>query len=232
MINSIIERNKLTKPFNETEIKIIRSAINLFLENGYSKTTLRKISDDCGMLQGRVAYYFHTKEDMLHILIQELMAFHGDMVDETYEKTDDNLFAYAMEIVAQISICDRNDNVWDLYYSAYTHPATFIVIKDWAAKKNYTLLKDFVPGWNESKFREIENITSCIELSAFTSPTDRHYTLEHKISDVLDSIMKIYDIPEDQRKRTIERVLKTDYENIGKTMFDKFVKRLDNDIVT
>lgn len=230
MLNSIIERNKLTKPFNETEIKIIRSAIRLFLENGYSKTPLRKISDDCGMLQGRVAYHFHTKEDMLHILFQELMSFHGDVVDEIYQDVNDKLFAYAMEITAQISLCDQNDKVWDLYYSAYTHPATFIIIKDWAAKKNYALLKDFVLDWNETKFREIENIASCIEFSAFTNPTDKFYTLEHKITDVLDSIMKIYDIPEKERRETIAKVLKTDYRNIGQNMFDKFVKRLDNDI--
>jgi len=229
MLNSIIERNKFTKPFNETEIKIIRSAIRLFLENGYSKTTLRKISEDCGMLQGTVAYHFHTKEDMLYILFQELMDFHGDIIDKIHEEVKDNLLSYAMEITAQISLCEQNDKVWDLYYSAYTHPVTFILIKDWAARKNYTLLKDWVPTWNETKFREIENIASCIELSAFTSPTDKFYTLENKITDVLDSIMKIYDIPEREREGTIKKVLSTDYKNIGQEMFDKFVKRLDND---
>jgi len=230
MLNSIIERNKLTKPLNETEIKIIKSAIKLFLENGYSKTTLRKISDDCGMLQGRVAYHFHTKEDMLHILIQELMDYHGNMIDNFHTEVKDNLLAYAMEIAAQISLCDRCEKVWDLYYSAYTHPATFIIIKDWAARKNYLLLHRWVPDWNETKFREIENITSCIELSAFTTPTDKSYTLEHKITDVLDSVMKIYDIPEKDRKETIKKVLALDYEKISKDMFDKFAKRLDNEI--
>lgn len=227
MLNSIIERNKFTKPLNDTEIKIIRSAITLFLENGYSKTSLKRISDDCGMLQGRVAYHFHTKEDMLHILIQELMDYHGSMVDKFHTDTCDKLFAYAMEIAAQISLCNQSDKVWDLYYSAYTHPATFITIKDWAAKKNYALLKDWVPDWNETKFREIENIASCVELAAFTTPTDKTYSLEHKIADILDSIMKIYDIPQKSRNETIEKVLKTDYINISQEMFDKFIKRLD-----
>lgn len=227
MLNRIIERNRFIKPLSETEIRIIRSAICLFLKNGYSKTTLRKISDDCQMLQGRVAYHFHTKEDMLHILIQELMEFHGDMVDQIHEEKHDKLFAYAMEITAQISVCEQDENVWDLYYASYTHPATFMLIKDWAAKKNHALLKEWVPEWSESKFREIENIASCIELSAFTSPVDKTYTLEKKITDVLHSIMKIYDIPANARHETIEKVLKTDYRDIGKQMFEKFVKRLE-----
>lgn len=36
-----------------------------------------------------------------------------------------------------------------MYYSAYSHPATFDYIKDWAAKKNYHLLKDRLPDWWE-----------------------------------------------------------------------------------
>lgn len=228
MLNSIIERNKLTKPLNETEIKIIRSAITLFLENGYSKTSLKRISEDCGMYQGRVAYHFHTKEDMLHILMQELMGYHGSMIDEFYAKVDDKLFAYAMEITSQIALCNQSDKVWDLYYSAYTHPATFILIKDWAAKKNYALLKEWVPDWTETKFREIENIASCVEFAAFTTPTNKAYSLERMITDILDTIMKIYDIPQKNRNEVIEKVLKTDYINIGQEMFDKFVKRLDN----
>ena len=227
MLNRIIERNRFIKPLNEVEVKIIRSAIRLFLENGYSKTTLRKISDDCQMLQGRVAYHFPTKEDMLNILMQELMEFHGDVVEQIHEQMEDELFSYAMEITAQIALCEQDENVWDLYYAAYTHPVTFVLIKDWAAKKNFALLGKWVPHWSESKFREIENIASCIELSAFTSPTDKNYTLEQKITDVLDSIMKIYDIPQKERMQTIEKVLQTDYMSIGKEMFDKFVKRLE-----
>ncbi len=180
------------------------------------------------MLQGRVTYHFRTKEDMLNILIQELMDFHGDIIDEIYEKVQDNLFSFAMEITAQISLCAQNETLWDLYYSAYAHPATFTTIKDWAARKNYNLLKEFVPDWTESKFREIENVVSCIEFSAFTTPTNKFYTIENKISVVLDSIMKIYNIPKEDRERTISTVLGTNYMTIGREMFDKFIERLDN----
>ena len=42
--------------------------------------------------------------------------------------------------------------------------------------------------------------------------------------------MLLYNISEQERKQTIEKVLKLDCVKIGKEMFEKFVKRLDNDI--
>ncbi len=43
-------------------------------------------------------------------------------------------------------------------------------------------------------------------------------------------LMKAYNIPEKERKQTIEKILKPDYEQTAKELFDKFVNRLDNDV--
>ena len=42
-------------------------------------------------------------------------------------------------------------------------------------------------------------------------------------------MMKIYDIPENDRKQTIDKVISLDCEKIAKEMFSKFVSRLDGD---
>ena len=228
MLKSIVQKNRFTSPISESEKKILHSAIKLFLENGYSVTTLKMISEECKMSQGTITYHFHTKEDMLYILVQALMDFHGDVIENINTEVNDPLVAYAMEVAAQISICDENEKAWDLYYSAYTHPATFIHIKDWASKKAYWLLKNRLPQWNEASFREVENVASCIELSAFTMQKSRELTLERKIYLVLNSLMKIYNIPKEDRVRVIETVLKADYRKIGQDMFDNLVKKLDD----
>ena len=125
MINSIVERNRFTSPITKTEKRILQSAIRLFLENGYSKTTIRTISEDCGLRQGTIAYHFHTKEDMLYYLIQDLTEFHGGIIDNSLENTKDILYSYAAEIAIQIALCETNRKAWDLYYSAYSQFRTF-----------------------------------------------------------------------------------------------------------
>ena len=227
MLNSIIKRHSKITPLSDTEIKVIQSATKLFLTQGFSKTTHRQIAEESGIGLGTITYHYKVKEDLLRVLIEELMDYHLDVIDDSQEKTKDTLFSYAMEIAVQIALCETDDKAYDLYYAAYSHPATFEYIKDWAAKKNYHLLKDRLPDWSEEEFRIVENVTGGIELAAFTAPKNRYFSLNDKISLFLDSMMKIYNIPENDRKKTIEKVISLDCEKIAKDMFGKFVKRLD-----
>ena len=109
-----------------------------------------------------------------------------DVIDDALEKVNDCLYSYGIEIAVQIALCEVNAKAYDLYYAAYSHPATFDYIKDWAAKKNYHLFKDKLPDWSEEDFRTIENIASGIELAAFTTPCGRYFSLNDKISLFLD----------------------------------------------
>ena len=229
MLKSIIARHNKMTPLTDTEIKIIGCATRLFLENGFSKTTHRMIAEEAGLGLGTVTYHYRTKEDMLRLLIEELMDYHLDVIEKTADDTDDNLFSYAIEIAVQMALCENNAKARDLYHSAYNHPETYNYIKDWGARKNFTLLGDKTPGLTELDFRNIENVTSGIELVAIVTPSDRYFTLNNKIRLFLDSMMKIYDIPENDCKETIDKVVSLDCEKIAKEMFDKFVKRLYND---
>ncbi|MBE7044162.1 MAG: helix-turn-helix transcriptional regulator [Ruminococcaceae bacterium] len=229
MLNSIIKRHNMIAPLSDTEIRIIKSATKLFLEQGFSKTTHRQIAEESGIGLGTITYHYKVKEDLLRILVEEIMDFHLDVIDDSLEKIHDCLYSYGIEIAVQIALCEADTKAYDLYYAAYSHPATFDFIKDWAAKKNYHLLKEQLPDWSEEDFRMIENIASGIELAAFTTPCSRYFSLKDKISLFLDSMLKIYNIPEAERKSTIEKVIKLDCEAIAKEMFSKFVGRLDGD---
>lgn len=229
MINSIVKRHNRLNPFTETQINIIRATTKLFLQNGYTKTSLKMIEKESGVKVGNITYYFHSKEELLKVLIEELMDYHTIMLEDVCAKDGDNLFAYAIEVTVQIALCENNQSAWDLYSSAYNFPQTYDVIKTWAAEKNYNLFCDRLPDWTEHDFKEIEEVASGIEFAALKSVCDRSFTVEKKISIFLNSLLMLYKIPEEERKSVIQRVLALDYEKVAKDMFDSFVKRLDND---
>ncbi len=227
MLNSIIERHDKLTPLTETEIKIIATATKLFLEKGFSATTHRQIAKDSGFGLGTVTYHYRAKEDMLRLLMEELMDYHLDIIEETTKKSGDTLFSYATEVTIQMALCETNKKAWDLYHAAYSHPETLAYIKSWGARKNYELLCDRTPLLHEADYRKIENITCGIEFAALMTPCDRYYTLEDKIRLSLDTMMKAYDIPEADKKNAIEKVLSLDYEKIAEDMFAKFISRLN-----
>ena len=229
LIDSIIKRHGRLDPYNETQIAIIRYAAKLFLENGYTKTTIKELERVSGIKTGNITYYFHSKEDLLNVLMEELMDFHANMIEEIYEAENDALFAYAIEIAAQIALSETHQQAWDLYHAAYSLPRTYESIRGWAAEKNCRLLKDLLPNWSERDFRKVEIVASGIELAALKTVCDRTFTLDDKVSLVLDSMMMLYGIPEKKRRAAIEKVLHAGYEQIADDMFDRFVKRLDNE---
>lgn len=227
VLKSIVERHNKLTPLTKTEIKIIGTATRLFLEQGFSVTTHRQIAKESGLGLGTVTYHYRTKEDMLRLLLEELMDYHLDIIEETVKETEDNLFSYTTEIAIQIALCETNKKAWDLYHAAYSHPETLAYIKDWCARKSYELLGDRTPLLHESDYRKIENITSGIEFAALMTPCDRYFSLEDKIRLSLDTMMKAYDLPEIDRKKVIEKVLSLDCEKIATDMFEKFIAKVN-----
>ena len=134
------------------------------------------------------------------------------------------MVAYAMEVMAQISLCEKDEVARDLYSAAYNHHGILEFIKEWTAEKNYRLLGEFLPGWTEQDFRMKENVASFIELSAMAAPCDSRVTLEDKITLVVDSLLKLYDICEEKRKDVIGKILEYDYENLGESIFYRFIE--------
>ena len=139
------------------------------------------IAEEAGLGLGTVTYHYRTKEDMLRLLVEELMDYHLDVIEKTAEDTEDNLYAYAIEIAVQMALCENNEKARDLYHSAYNHPETYNYIKDWGARKNYTLLSHKTHHLTELDFRNIENVTAGIEFVAIATPSDRYFTFSEKI---------------------------------------------------
>lgn len=227
MLNSIVERSKRVSPLSETEKKIIRSATKLFLLNGFSNTTVRMIGEDCGMRIGTIAYHFHTKEDMLYLLIQELIDYHSEIIEEMHRYTEDVLLAYCMEVAVQIALCETDAKAYDLYYAAYSLPGTLELIKRWSAQKTYSLFKERLSEWTKEDFKKVEHVASSVEYAAFTSPCDEDFTLEEKILLISESLLKLYDIPLQERRAVLEKLKGIDYCRYGTELFQKFISRLD-----
>lgn len=55
----------------ETKKAILQSALDLFYEKGYSKTTFELISSQIGMTKGAVYWYFKNKPELVAALINE-----------------------------------------------------------------------------------------------------------------------------------------------------------------
>ena len=210
------------------EIKILRTAADLYLKKGYSATTTQEIAEKSRVKKSNLHYHFRTKEDILLLLTEAMLEFHLDKIKKSQSDGDDNLMSYCSEIVMQIALCEHNEYARDLYLAIYSGEETLSYVKDWTAKKNHDILGKYLPDWDYDKFRLFENISCCIERSALTELCNGKYTLEQKIELILDSLMKLYDIEKAEREKVISKVLKLDYVAIGEELFKNLTEFVNN----
>lgn len=212
---------------NITKLEILQVATRMFLEKGFTNTSVKAISNELDISTGNLTFHYHTKEDILLELAKEITDFHMRSIEKVQSDGYDDLFAYCWEVTLQITLCEENPQINDLYLAIYSHPTTLLFVKDWTAEKNYRILGERLSDWTIEHFRIIENVTCCIERSALTEPCTEAYTLEDKIRLTLTCLLKIYDISKEEREEVIGEILKTDYRKTGNDLLKQFTKYIE-----
>lgn len=204
-----------------TRERIIDAARELYFREGYTRTTARRICDAVGISTGNLTFHFPAKELLLLELVKEFCACQLEEVAKSIRDGGCPLRTYAMEIVTQTAICEENECFRDFCVAAFTTPITLSEIRSWDSKKSQLLFADYNPSWTEQEFILAENAASGLEMGALMTECDDVVTLEQKIRTTLDSLLRLYNIPDEKRAATIDGALKTDYHGLGQQVLDR-----------
>ena len=65
---------------NDTRDRILAAALDLFIEQGYDKTSLREIAEQVGVTKAALYYHFESKEEILRTLFKPVLDLQGLVV--------------------------------------------------------------------------------------------------------------------------------------------------------
>lgn len=97
---------------------IIKEASNLFIKQGYTKTTIRQIADVCGLGRGHLYYYFKKKEDIVLYLYKNLIEQIYFYINKTNKADLDPLLNYAIIQAVYIKLITKNQVLFRIYIEA------------------------------------------------------------------------------------------------------------------
>jgi AcrR family transcriptional regulator len=198
----------------------------MFLDRGYTNTTVKTLSDQLNISTGNLTFHFPTKEHMLKVLVRMLCDFQWDMMLASTAGEGSAMDAVCMELVAMAAICEENEIVKDFYICAYTHPMTLEIIRKSDTARSKVVYGQYCPDWTQEDFIEAEILTSGIEFAMLMTTSDA-VSLDTRISGVLDLIMTIYNVPDEIRQTAKEHTLKMDYHTLGRQIFTEFLRYID-----
>lgn len=204
-----------------TRLEIIQAGTRMFLEVGYSATSSRALCSELDISLGTFTHYYHAKEDILAVLIGMLADFQWKTVTETVNEGETAITAICLELTAMVAMCEESEIAKDIYISSYTLPKSLDIIRKSDTERAKVVFKEFCADWTDEMFAEAETLVSGIEYATLMK-TSSSAPLEARISGAMNTILNIYNVPPERRRRKIEKSLGMDYRKLGREMLGNF----------
>ncbi|MCC8139024.1 MAG: TetR/AcrR family transcriptional regulator [Lachnospiraceae bacterium] len=208
--------------------RILNAAAESFLENGFTDTTVRSITTKLGISIGAFNSHFRTKEDVLC----ELIGFVLESQFSTSEKllagkTEDKLLLYAAETALQLHIVELNENLRDVYSSAYSLPKTSALIQQTVTGKLERIFREYLPELQTKDFYILEIATGGIMRGFMTVPCNMWFTMDQKVEAFLKNAFRLYDIPPEKIQEAVDFVKQFDFQAVAKETLSGIFRYLE-----
>ena len=211
-----------------TKNKILRVSTTMFLEAGYSKTSPQMIAKELKVSTGNLTYYYPTKEHLLAVLTDLLCKYQWKMIKDEADDGISSLLALCFELMTMAAACEESEVAKDFFVSTYQSPKCLEIIHNNDTARAKEVFAEYCPDWTDEQFREAEILVAGIE-HATLNAIDKTVPLETRISGALNTIMMIYNVPEEIRRIKIDKVLAMDYCSIGKRIFNEFKEYVEKE---
>ena len=207
------------------------TAARLFLEKGYTETSLKEIAAAAHINIGSLINIFKNKENILCDLVRYVLEGQFQATGEFLRgKTQDKILFYAAETTLQLHMAESSEHIRNLYAAAYSLPNSSAIIQQMITAKLEDIFKDHLPDLETKDFYELEIASGGIMRGFMTIPCDMYFTMDRKVSRFLETTFKLYDVPQEKIQETIDFVSQFDYpvmtQNVINSMLTNLEKRI------
>lgn len=207
---------------------IISCAAKLFLENGYSNATMRDIAKSADVPVSAVYRLLGEKEALLCELVKFVLQRQFDATSELVKGiTEDKILYYAAETTLQLYLVESNENIRDLYATAYSLSGSMQLIQTTITEKLMYVFKEHLPNYEEKDFYKKEIASGGIMRGFMTIPCDMWFTMDQKVEAFLENTFLLYHVPDRKIKEAIKFVSQFDYKAVVQGLVEQVMQELE-----
>ena len=184
--------------------QIVDAAVELFMKNGFHKTTTRQIAQAAGVSIGLLYEYISTKEDILYLVCEGIHAEMHAAVSVALEQTEKGTHPLAVAIREYFLVCHRmSDHIVLIYQEIHSLPVAWRkIVQDNELSVNVLFSEvlaaiigrgELPPLHDRVLTLAAHNISVLGHMWAFRRwMLSRHYTIEEYIDIQTDFILSRY----------------------------------------
>ena len=221
----------LQKKKEVSKLKILKSAAQLFLEQGYQKTTMTDICKNAEIDRNQVFYIFGDKESVLAELVGFVFERQFDEASKMLAgKTDDPILFYAAETTLQLYMAESSEQMREMYTTSYSLPKPSEVVYQTITGKLERIFKQHLPHLETKDFYELEIASGGIMRGYLSVPCDMYFTMDRKVKRFLETTFLVYRVSDEKIEDCIRFVSQFDYEKIAKTTVNSLSEYFEKSI--
>ena len=208
---------------------VLHAAASLFLEKGYTNTTLKELAEASGVNYGSLTFAFRSKENIL----SELVGFVLDMQFETAERltkeiTEDKILFYAAETTLQLYLAESSEHIRELYTLSYSQPASSDVIYEKITGKLAYIFKEQYPSYTQGEFYEKELAAAGIMRNYMTRPCSIYFSMDRKVEAFIKNSLLLYELPREKIREACEFVKQFDWRAVASEVISNMLSYLQS----
>lgn len=220
--------NRLGKNHEKMKNKVLFVSAKLFLEKGYTNTTLREITAAADINLGSLINLFRNKEDILAALVEYVLEGQFTAATKMLQgRTEDKILFYAAETTLQLYMAESGEHIRDLYNCAYSLPKSMNIIQQTITAKLETIFKEHLPNLGTLDFYKLEIASGGVMRAFMAAPCTIWFPMEQKVESFLQATFKIYDVPPEKIAESIAFVSQIDYKTMAQATIDNMIYYLE-----
>ena len=179
-----------------TQQKVLRAAVALFLEKGYTRTTTGEIAKAAGIGQSSFFHVFPSKEALLLELVKRMFSGQFALAGQ-HSGEQDPVLLYAVETALQLHIAELTEPLRELYVMAYPLPSIAAYLQK-AQRTAASYFSDLIrrskcSPRTSTRWRSSGSIMRASSVPAFISRW-------RPLLPLFDCSLKLYDVPKGEKR--------------------------------
>ena len=137
---------------DEVRSRVVRTALQLFIEKGYEDATIRQISELSGVSSGSIYHFFSDKEGVFQHLTLQMFETTLQVAERRAERHKDAYLTLALKWAYLVRLFSADKRMAELFSVAYRSWKISRELLRAAASRHQKLLGAVLPDWNEEQF--------------------------------------------------------------------------------
>ena len=206
--------------------RVLAVCARLFLEKGYTNTSMADILREADVSASSFQNIFHTKGGVLTEFVKIMFSGQFNTARQLTADAPTPAHVYAVETALQLALTELNENLRDIYLEAYTCPETLALIHQRTAGELQAAFGAYLPEATAADFLEMEVGTAGMMRAYMACRCGADFPLERKISRFLTMSLRVFRVPEDERARIIAHVATLDMYLLARRVMNALFESL------